>query len=166
MATDTIIIEIKQLKVSELPPTIEGASYVVYELQPIIDYPITSLSGELGGRGETVTYYTSEGKPIVTAHRGLDLMGVEVRLDSNAPKPKIASYRRVWLNLGKSCSGYVVYLHDKNGFLIDWKKMETECSNIHQLIDGEYDLSEAVEEEADFSERKIPSERSRYCLIM
>lgn len=149
---------------------IPRASYYVYEGSPTKDSPIIHTPGGVDGDSKKVTFYTSEGDPIITIEHNFKFSIIAAKLDKNAPKPKAASYKRIWwpaFDLGwgmtKGSPGYAVLFHDKNGNRFAWERMSSEDADISMLT--KVDLSSAVEEKSDFSRKRTETHGELMCVI-
>jgi hypothetical protein len=140
--------------------TILGASYHFYEGGLTKFSSITNLPGEVSKESKYITFYTFDGNPIITIEHNFDFALMNAKLDSSALPPKPVSYKKFWWPTFKAKdtlilesviaqSGYVVLFHDKNGNRIGWEVLNSADEDISGW--KEYDLSEAVEEESDFS---------------
>lgn len=150
---------------------IPGASYYVYEGNPTKESSVAETPGGLRGGSKYVTFYTFDGNPIVTMEHNMAMQTVKAKLDPTAPIPKVASYRRVWWpahHLGwgmrKGVPGYAIFFHDKNGNRIGWGRLAfpdqslfPPSTDFYDLKNPScifpYDISDSVEEPADFSEK-------------
>lgn len=134
---------------------VPGASYHVYEGALTKSSPITCSPGQVSKRSKYVTFYTFDGNPITTIKHNFEFTLMNSKLDTNAPVPKPASYRRIWMPAFKLGienviveAGYIVLFHDKNEHRISFEVLNTANEDINSW--EEYDLSEAIEEESDF----------------
>lgn len=139
---------------------IPGASYLVYEYSPTKFSSIMRIPGQVAKKSKTVTFYTFDGTPITTIEHNFEFEKMNSMLDCNAPAPKPFSYKRIWMPAFKISheqliveAGYVVLFHDKDGYRISWEVLNTVDEDI--LSWPEYDFSEAVEEESDFSLKDV-----------
>lgn len=133
---------------------ISGSSYLVYEGSLTKDSPINCVPGQVSKDSKTVTFYTFDGNSIVTIEHDFDFEGMKAKLDQFALPPKPISYRRVWVPSFKFDkdlvrAGYLVLFHDKNNNRIAWEVLNSENEYINSWL--EYDLSQAFEEESDYS---------------
>ena len=139
---------------------IPGASYYVYDCWPKIDDLVNNKT-PLGIRGLSykVTYYTSQGDEICTLEHEDRVDLVPLKLDPQAEKAKLASYKRVWWpsfqiakDTYKERPGYYLYCHDKNGNRAFSFPLSSPDEGVQNFT--EVDLSQAKEEPSDFS--KLP----------
>ncbi|CAH6419618.1 Hypothetical protein HVR_LOCUS688 [uncultured virus] len=149
---------------------IPGASYYVYEGATTKNSPIACTPGGMSEGSKTVTFYTADGDIITTIDHQQQFLIVRAKLDLNAPKPKAASYKKIWwpaFELGwgmtKGVPGYAVLFHDKNGNRFAWERISSEDADISTLT--EVDLSSAVEEEADYSRKRTQAGERSWCVI-
>ncbi|SOB73945.1 hypothetical protein BQ9231_00062 [Cedratvirus lausannensis] len=139
---------------------IPGASYYVYDCWPKITDSVHKQT-PLGIRGfsQEVTYYASQGDKICTLKHENRVDLVALKLDPQAEKPKLASYKRVWWpsyeitpNVYKERPGYYLYCHDKNGNRAFSFPLSSPDEDVQKFT--KVDLSQAVEEPSDFT--KLP----------
>lgn len=135
---------------------IHGSSYLVYEGSLTKNSPINCVPGQVSKDSKIVTFYTFDGNSITTIEHRFDFEGMNAKLDKFALPPKPISYRRVWVpsfkfdkNSPHVEAGYLVLFHDKNGNRIAWEVLNSENEYINSWL--EYDLSQAFEEESDYS---------------
>lgn len=134
---------------------IRKSSYLVYEGSLTKSSPINSVPGQVNKNSKTVTFYTFDGNPIITIEHGFDFERMKAKLDPFALPPKPISYRRVWVPTFQSENspvieaGYLVFFHDKNDIRIGWELLNFADEYIKSW--PEYDLSQAFEEESDYS---------------
>jgi hypothetical protein len=135
---------------------IHGASYLVYEGSLTKDSPIKSAPGQVSKDSRLVTFYTFDGNPITTIEHNFNFEEMNSKIDPYALPPKPISYRRIWMPAFKFSAdspiveaGYIVLFHDKHGNRIAWEVLSCEDEYINHWL--EYDLSQAFEEEPDYS---------------
>lgn len=138
---------------------IPGSSYLVYEGSLTKSSPINCCPGHVNRNSKTVTFYTFDGNSITTIEHHFDFEKMNSKLDPSALVPKPVSYRRIFMpsfrNVDSSIieAGYMVLFHDKNGNRILWELLNSEDENIKSWL--EYDLTNAFEEEPDFSLKDV-----------
>lgn len=139
---------------------IPGASYHVYEYSPTKSSSIARPPGQVSKKSKTITFYTFDGNPITTREHNFEFEKMNSMLDSFALCPKPFSYKRVWMPAFKIVSesliveaGYMVIFHDKNGCRFLWEVLNNAQEDISTW--EEYDLSETIEEESDFSLKDV-----------
>jgi hypothetical protein len=134
---------------------IRSSSYLVYEESLTKTSPINSVPGQVDKNSKTVTFYTFDGNPIITIEHKFNFELMKAKLDPFSLPPKPVSYRRVWVPSFQSENspvieaGYLVLFHDKNNIRIGWELLNFAEEYIKSW--PEYDLSQAFEEESDYS---------------
>lgn len=142
---------------------IDNASYLVYEGTPTKDSISIELPGGVKCKCKNVTFYTFDGEPIITLEHDFRFPRMDEKLDPKAPKPKPVSYRKIYwpaIHIGfgmeKGCPGYFVLFHDKNNNRMGCSRIEGPETDVLSTITN-YDLSNAFEEQADYSYQPKPS---------
>ena len=138
---------------------ISGSSYLVYEGGLTKSSPINRSPGHVSKTSKNVTFYTFDGNPITTIKHNFDFEKMNAKLDPSALVPKPISFRKIFMPTFKCVdsmiveAGYMVLFHDKNGNRILWELLNSVDENIKCWL--EYDLSNAFEEESDFSLKDV-----------
>lgn len=137
---------------------VPGSSYLVYQGNLTKDSPISCIPCQVNKDSKMVTFYTFDGNPILTVEHHFDFDNISFRLDPSALPPKPVSYRRIWMPAFKvdSCiveAGYMVLIHDKYGNRMGWELLKSIDENVKSWL--EYDLSNAYEEESDYSLKEL-----------
>ncbi len=85
---DTISLE------GEANEIIKGAAYYVYDKIPTKSF-ICKLPGCIRPNSKTVTFYTYNGKPIITIEHKQNFKLLKLTLDPEAPKIRPRSFKRI-----------------------------------------------------------------------
>lgn len=139
---------------------VAGASYGWYDDYPTKESPIEHLPSGVGFGSTHISLYDADGEWLETVEHAMRFAGSFV--DPCAPPPRPASYRRIWwpaIDLGdglrKGNPGYAVLFHDRHGHRIGWLRLESADAAI---VSGDFDLTGAVEEPSDFSQKPTAAE--------
>jgi hypothetical protein len=138
---------------------IPGSSYLVYEGSLTKSSPINCVPGHVNRTSKTVTFYTFDGKPISTIEHHFNFEKMNSKLDPSALVPRPVSYRKIFMpsfrNVDLSIieAGYMILFHDENGNRILWELLNSRKENVKSWL--EYDLTNAFEEEPDFSLKDV-----------
>jgi hypothetical protein len=148
---------------------IKDASYYFLGSWPKNDDPVNHVPVGLA-QETTCAFYTAAGNLIKQIdygyHPSYDHLQPSAMLDPSAPKPKVASYRRVWwpaINIGigtKGTPGYAVLFHDVHGNRFAWERVASEDA---VLCAETFNMSDAVEEASDFS---LKRQQRNSCTIL